>query len=36
MFLYPAFLLLAIMGSGVISGAIYRVLMLVTTGSMFK
>ncbi|MCJ7778725.1 MAG: 4Fe-4S binding protein, partial [Sedimentisphaerales bacterium] len=36
MFIYPAFLLLAIMGSGMIAGAIYRVLMLITTGSMFK
>jgi ferredoxin-type protein NapH len=36
MFIYPAFLLLAVMGSGMISGAIYRVLMLMTTGSMIK
>ncbi len=36
MFIYPAFLLLAIMGSGVMAGAIYRVLMAITTGSMFK
>lgn len=36
MFIYPAFFLLAIMGSSVIIGAIYRVLLLMTTGSMFK
>ncbi len=36
MFIYPAFLLLAIMGSGMISGAIYRVMLLITTGSMLK
>jgi polyferredoxin len=36
MFIYPAFLLLAIMGSGMIAGAIYRMLLLMTTGSMFK
>jgi ferredoxin-type protein NapH len=36
MFIYPAFLLLAIMGSGMISGAIYRVLLLITTGSMLN
>lgn len=36
MFIYPAFLLLAIMGGGMISGAIYRVLLLITTGSMLK
>jgi len=36
MFIYPAFLFLAIMGSGMITGAIYRVLLLVTTGSMIK
>ncbi len=36
MFIYPAFLLLAIMGSGMISGAIYRVLLLITTGSILK
>jgi len=35
-FIYPAFLFLAIMGSGMITGAIYRVLLLVTTESMFK
>jgi ferredoxin-type protein NapH len=35
-FLYPAFLLLAIMGSVMISGAVERVLLLVTTGSMLK
>lgn len=36
MFIYPAFLLLAIMGSGMISGAVYRVLLLITTGSIIK
>lgn len=33
-FIYPAFLFLGIMASGMIAGAIYRVLLLVTTGSM--
>jgi polyferredoxin len=36
MFVYPAFLLLAIMGSGMIAGTTYRMLLLVTTGSMIK
>jgi len=36
MFIYPAFLLLAIMGSGMISGAVYRVLLLATTGSILR
>jgi len=35
-FVYPAFLFLAIMGSGMISGAVYRILLLVTTGSLIK
>lgn len=35
-FVYPAFLFLAIMGSGVISGAVYRILLLATTGSLIK
>jgi ferredoxin-type protein NapH len=34
MFVYPAFLLLAIMGSSMISGAVERILLLVTTGSV--
>lgn len=34
MFLYPAFLLLVIMGGGMIAGGLWRILMLVTTGSM--
>jgi NAD-dependent dihydropyrimidine dehydrogenase PreA subunit len=33
-FVYPAYLLLATMGSGMIAGAAYRVLLLVTTGSI--
>ena len=33
-FVYPAFLLLATMGSGMIAGAAYRMLLLVTTGSI--
>jgi ferredoxin-type protein NapH len=36
LFVYPAFLFLAIMGSGMIQGAVYRVLMLATTGSMIE
>ncbi len=36
MLIYPAFLLLAIVGSGVLSGAIRRVLLLITTGSLLK
>jgi ferredoxin-type protein NapH len=36
MFLYPAFLLLAIMGSSMISAAAERVLLLVTTGSILR
>lgn len=36
MFLYPAFLFLAIMGSGMITGAVYRMVLLATTGSMLK
>ena len=36
LFLYPAFLFLAIMGSGMIQGAVYRVLLLATTGSMIR
>jgi polyferredoxin len=35
-FVYPAFLVLAIMGSGMIAGAVYRILLLVTTGSLVK
>jgi ferredoxin-type protein NapH len=35
-FVYPAFLFLAIMGSGMISGAVYRILLLVTTGSLIQ
>lgn len=34
LFLYPAFVLLATMGGGIIATAIYRLLKLVTTGSM--
>ena len=36
MFVYPAFLLLGIMGSGMITAAVGRVLLLVTTGSLIK
>jgi NAD-dependent dihydropyrimidine dehydrogenase PreA subunit len=35
-FIYPAFLFLAIMGGGMITGAVHRVLLLVTTGSMIQ
>jgi polyferredoxin len=34
MFVYPAYLLLATMGSGMIVGATYRILLLATTGSI--
>ncbi|MGV8040465.1 MAG: 4Fe-4S binding protein [Thermoanaerobaculaceae bacterium] len=34
MFLYPAFLFLTVFGSGMIQDGLYRVLLLVTTGSM--
>jgi polyferredoxin len=33
-FLYPAFVLLLIMGSGMMQNAIYRILLLITTGKM--
>ncbi len=36
MFVYPAFLLLGIMGSGMIAGAVERVLLLATTGSLIR
>lgn len=34
LFIYPAFLFLAIFGGSMIQGGIYRILLLVTTGSM--
>jgi ferredoxin-type protein NapH len=36
LFIYPAYLLLAIMGSGMIIQATHRILLLVTTGSMIQ
>ncbi|HBF39964.1 MAG TPA: 4Fe-4S ferredoxin, partial [Firmicutes bacterium] len=33
-FLYPAFILLLTMGSGMMENAIYRILLLLTTGKM--
>jgi ferredoxin-type protein NapH len=36
MFLYPAFLLLGIMGSGMIAGAVQRLVLLATTGRMIQ
>ena len=36
LFVYPAYLLLAIMGSGMIIQATHRILLLVTTGSMIQ
>jgi len=36
LFVYPAFLFLAIMGSGMIQGAVYRVLLLATTGRLVE
>jgi polyferredoxin len=35
-FVYPAYLLLATMGSGMITIAVYRILLLVTTGSILQ
>jgi NAD-dependent dihydropyrimidine dehydrogenase PreA subunit len=35
LFLYPAFLFLTVFGGGMFIGAIWRILLLVTTGSMF-
>jgi ferredoxin-type protein NapH len=35
-FLYPAFILLATMGGGTIRDALYRIMLLVTTGSILK
>jgi len=35
-FVYPAFLFMAIIASGMISGAVYRILLLATTGSLVK
>jgi ferredoxin-type protein NapH len=34
MFLYPAYILLMFLGAGSVAAALYRILMLVTTGSM--
>lgn len=36
LFLFPAFLFLAVFGGGMIQGAIYRLLLLVTTGRMIQ
>jgi NAD-dependent dihydropyrimidine dehydrogenase PreA subunit len=36
MFVYPAYLLLAVMGSAMIAGAVERVLLLATTGSLIR
>jgi len=35
LFLYPAFLFLTVFGGGMFIGAIWRILLLITTGSMF-
>jgi Fe-S-cluster-containing hydrogenase component 2 len=35
-FLYPGFIFLAVFGSGMIQGALYRLMLLATTGSMIK
>ncbi len=35
-FLYPGFIFLAVFGAGMIHGALYRVMLLATTGSVFK
>ena len=36
LFLYPGFLFLAVFGGGMIQGALYRILLLATTGHMIK
>ncbi|UCD53405.1 MAG: 4Fe-4S binding protein [Phycisphaerales bacterium] len=36
MFVYPAFLFLSIMGSGMMAGAAYRMLLLITTGNVIQ
>jgi NAD-dependent dihydropyrimidine dehydrogenase PreA subunit len=36
LFLYPAFLFMTVFGSGMIQDGMYRVLLLVTTGSMIQ
>lgn len=36
LFIYPAFLLLSIMCGGMIQGALYRIMLLITTGSLIK
>lgn len=36
LFLYPGFVFLAVFGGGMIQGAVYRLLLLATTGSMIK
>lgn len=36
LYLYPGFLFLAVFGGGMIQAAIYRILLLVTTGHMIK
>ena len=36
LFLYPAFLFLIVFGGGMVQDGLYRVLLLVTTGSMIK
>jgi ferredoxin len=33
-FLYPAFLILAVMSEGMMEGALYRIFLFLTTGSM--
>jgi len=34
LFLYPAFILLSAIGGGMIAGGLWRILKLITTGSM--
>ena len=36
LFLYPGFIFLAVFGGGMIQGAIYRIMLLATTGSMIQ
>jgi ferredoxin-type protein NapH len=36
LFLYPAFLFLTVFGGGMIQDGLYRILLLITTGSMIK
>lgn len=36
LFIFPSFLFMAVFGAGMIQGGLYRLLLLVTTGSLIK